>query len=105
MILCRSEKTDTEGLRNGPRKFPGGPAINSPPSNTEGAGVIPGQGAEILPAQGRTGKPGVLQCLGSATDNRKAQLGTGSAGSGPGGLAIGPMSLTILLAASKTVRL
>lgn len=47
MILCGSEKADTEGLRNGPRNFPGGPAINRPPSNTECAGVIPGQGAEI----------------------------------------------------------
>ena len=34
------------------RDFPGGPVVKTSPSNAEGAGSIPGQGAKILHASG-----------------------------------------------------
>ena len=52
-ILCSFRKgTETLIKKNKDRDFPGGPVVDSPPSNARDAGSVPGWGAEIPHATG-----------------------------------------------------
>ena len=104
------ENWDTERWRNGPGNFSGSPPIKNLPSNTEGAGLIPGRGLrshmpysmaegkkELGPVKDREDWSAAVHGVSDWTTIKTAGHWI-VLGPGPDGLAIGPMSLTILLA-------